>query len=389
MAILPAELARVAREVPDALRPSWLTETWSGVHGAGGLRAEVDDVHAKLLLTPRGLSGSSSASGVVHDGGREVGTFTRDQTLHPEGRLEVHHSYLKLDGSAQGSGFARAFNDRAFARYAEAGVDDVTILAALSVGGYAWARQGFELIGTGATAGEQLVSRARILTDLVERGRSSGKITADQYAALAPRLYGGGPLPSDALTSVQELAAMPEVGKAVLLGRSWEGIRPIERTRSWWADSAPAGVSAARDGVDYLTRPDLVASASAAAARRIASTLPRAFDPAASGASFTRALAHVGGGAVVDAERGAVTQLRLVEGDAVSELRGHTALTTQDGASIVATIKRDASGALVGKEQLDRSLQHADTRRAMDVAWRELGVTRVQDAPYGDVRMLD
>ncbi|MCZ4497275.1 MAG: hypothetical protein JWM25_1860, partial [Thermoleophilia bacterium] len=238
-AISQAAIKRVVTDIPDAMRPSWLKETWSGEHGTGGLRARVNSASSSLELTPNGMSGRSAASGSVLEGESRVGRFNRDQTLHASGRLEVHHSLMTIDSSRQGTGYARSFNDRAFARYAEAGVDDVTIDAALSMGGYAWARQGFELVGNGADEVARATNRAEKLTRLVDRSRS--KIDDAAYAELEPRLYRGGELRPDTLTSVQELAAMP-VGRSVLVGNSWSGIRPIERANTWWAGRAPGGV---------------------------------------------------------------------------------------------------------------------------------------------------
>lgn len=382
--ITPADLTKVMREIPDALRPTWLDETWSGVHGAGGLRAEVENVSSSMKITPHGITGSSNANGYVMNRSSEVGTFTRDQTLHEGGRLEVHHSYLRLDDSAQGSGFARAFNDRAFARYAEAGVDDVTIHAALSVGAYAWARQGFDLVGSGATAGERMISRARTVTNLIESAKSRSAITPAQYETLAPRLYHGGELQPEALISVGELAAMPEIGKAVLLGRSWHGARPIERTQAWWVGRAPGGLDAARTGVSHISMPQEVATASGAAARRISARLPAALDPSMSSRVFERALTDVGGGAVVDASIGAATTLKLGAGDRVAELANRFQLRTDSGDEIRLAVLHQPSGALIGSEYMSPTLVGDDTRHALDSGWRELGIDKVMDRSNGD-----
>ncbi|MCW2961309.1 MAG: hypothetical protein JWM90_1696 [Thermoleophilia bacterium] len=374
-AISQAAIKRVVADIPDAMRPSWLEQTWSGGHGAGGLRAQVDDVSSRLELTPNGMSGTSTADGQVKLGSSNVGEFTRDQTLHESGRLEVHHSYLKLDSSMQGTGFARSFNDQAFARYAEAGVDDVTIDAALSMGGYAWARQGFELIGKGSDEIARATSRAEKLTGLVDRAR--GNIDDAAYAALEPRLYRGGQLRADTLTSVQELAALP-VGRSVLVGNYWSGIRPIERANTWWAGRTPGGVEDIQRGVSHLLKPTDTSAAAGQASRRIAANLPPALDPSSLGRAFERTLRNVGGGATLDGERGARTLIRLERGDALDELSSSAALTTMDGQSIVLETRLARDGTVRGEEYLPSKLDDVGTRRALNAAWRELGVTDVQ-----------
>lgn len=373
-AISQAAINRVVAGVPDAMRPSWLEKTWSGSHGTGGLRAEVESASSRLELTPNGMSGTSSADGSVRLGSSHVGEFTRDQTLHGSGRLEVHHSYMHLDSSMQGTGFARSFNDQAFARYADAGVDDVTIEAALSMGGYAWARQGFELVSSGSDEIARATSRASQVTGLVDGARR--RIDDATFAELEPRLYRGGQLRADTITSVQELAAMP-VGRSVLVGSYWEGVRPIERTATWWAGRTPGGVEDIQRGVSHLLKPADTTAAVGAASRRIAANLPPALDPSTLGRAFERTLRNVGGGASLDGERGARTLLRLERGDKLDSLSSSAALTTMDGQSIVLETRLGRDGTLRGEEYLPSTLDGVGTRRALNAAWRELGVADV------------
>lgn len=71
-----------------------------------------------------------------------VGTLER--TLFKNGdRWEVHHDYWRLDEAVQGQGMATRINDAAFDLYRAWGVEDVSLMANIDVGGYAWAKQGF------------------------------------------------------------------------------------------------------------------------------------------------------------------------------------------------------------------------------------------------------
>ncbi|MCW2949054.1 MAG: hypothetical protein JWN41_67 [Thermoleophilia bacterium] len=367
------------RELPDALCTSWLAETWSGAHGAAGMRADVKAT-SSVTLTPAGITGSGRASGPVLLHGSPVGKVTRAVTLHGSGRLEVSHSYMNLDAAQRGTGFARSLNDRAFQRYAEVGVDDVSIHAASQVGGYAWARQGFELTGEGSTVGERLRSRGEILAKFVDYAHTSGRISDAEFAAVAPRLYRGGAIAADTLVSVRELANMPGVGKSVLLGRSWMGAQSIERLRPWWQGRGSAGVADAKAGWNYLANPAEVSREAQAVAKRVAARLPAGFDPVVVARTFERALSGVGGGAVIDASDGAATLLKVSARDTVESLETQVRLHTPSGQSIAAKVSLAADRSLAAIEEVAPELRTVGTRGALDAAWCDLGVERVYDA---------
>ena len=257
---------RILRAMPDVLQPAWLKETWAGEHGSARLRAEVTDTRSDMQIEDGVLTGSSSVDGrVLTPEGRDVGTFTRDQTLHESGRAEVHHSYMVLNDRTHGTGFARSFNERAFARYAAAGVDDVTIEAALSVGGYAWARQGFELIGNASDRAMQV----RDLVDYSDHLTRADRKLLDQWL-----IRDDGSLPEHGLDSVQDLAAIPGVGRRALLGNDWEGQRAIPRTTAWWSKYDRAARMDAFNGVSHLKTPDLVEQRVRTATEAITNRMP-------------------------------------------------------------------------------------------------------------------
>lgn len=84
--------------------------------------------------------GSVVITGAIHDkDGQEVGQFIRNVLPGKE----VHHDYFKMEESAQGSGFGSSFYKHAEDSYSAIGVKSITMQANLEVGGYAWARMGF------------------------------------------------------------------------------------------------------------------------------------------------------------------------------------------------------------------------------------------------------
>ncbi|WKU08265.1 glycosyltransferase [Micromonospora sp. HUAS LYJ1] len=72
--------------------------------------------------------------------GRVVRVFQRDH----DGTLFVEHTSLRLAESVQGRGFAREWNAYLEDWYRESGVQRIEVHAASTVGGYAWARDGYD-----------------------------------------------------------------------------------------------------------------------------------------------------------------------------------------------------------------------------------------------------
>lgn len=81
---------------------------------------------------------------VLNKKGEEVGDFTRVFKIKSNGTFAVEHEYLLLDEAVQGQGFAQEFNKRAFEGYRRMGVQQVELQADIDVGGYAWARAGYD-----------------------------------------------------------------------------------------------------------------------------------------------------------------------------------------------------------------------------------------------------
>ncbi|MBM0239325.1 hypothetical protein JNW88_23235, partial [Micromonospora sp. ATA32] len=72
--------------------------------------------------------------------GRVVRSFQRDH----DGNLFVEHASLRLSERVQGQGFAREWNGHLMEWYRHSGVERIEVHAASTVGGYAWARDGFD-----------------------------------------------------------------------------------------------------------------------------------------------------------------------------------------------------------------------------------------------------
>lgn len=96
---------------------------------------------------------TTTIEGVVRDGrGRQVGNWERTLFFPPEtwnwglttATPVARHVSFEIDKSVQGKGFGEAFLEHSEREYAKAGIDHVMVTAAGTVGGYAWARAGFD-----------------------------------------------------------------------------------------------------------------------------------------------------------------------------------------------------------------------------------------------------
>jgi hypothetical protein len=152
---------------------------------------------------------------------------------------------------------------RTFERYGHAGVDRTTINAGSTVGGYAWARQGFELTAVGRDALTRTINRAHQVTQLVRDSRRAGTLSREAYAWFKPHLlpWRDAAVGPQHITTVRELSA-GRWGRDVLLGAEWDGERAITTNGRTYLDTIGSGASDA-----------------AAGSRAIAAHLPPALDP--------------------------------------------------------------------------------------------------------------
>lgn len=366
--------------VPDALRPNWMRATWEGAHGSSGIHAQLSDTASgEVVLRSDGLIATGRASGDVHVPDlAETGSITRALELGLDGHLSVSHNLLTLPKAAHGSGYARALNDHAFARYADAGIESVKIHAALSVGGYAWARQGFELNVPKGVVGEAADrARGEHITNLVTNAVEGARMSREQYDSIADRLVRPGEdLPSNALVRIADLANIPEVGKAALLRSDWYGTRPIEVTRSWWQQGN--ATTDASNGASLITRVERPAGDGIERSRAIDATIDAPYG------SRTRAVfesAIAGDGTRLDDVTRESTSSTWAEvgDDGLTPTRTLHSLHLGDGRNVTIGIEAARDGTLTGS-QMVRGGDVRSRQAALDDAWRSIGITTLDDA---------
>lgn len=137
--------------------------------------------------------------------GDEVGIFER--AFDTEGNVR-HDLFQIKDTANQGSGFGSRFYQHSEDTYKQAGIKNVQLTANIDVGGYAWARMGFDFIGP--------YSRNEM-----------NKAFQNAYKKKFDTEYNGPTM------TAYEMAAFTahdgsRFGKEVMLGKFWGGIKRLD-----------------------------------------------------------------------------------------------------------------------------------------------------------------
>jgi hypothetical protein len=224
------------------------------------LRGVYEGEYAGLSVRLHTIEGSYTygeaitVSGTIHDpAGKQVGFVSRVIGRDGDDKVFAEHEFLELSESQQGSGFARAFNAHLERWYKASGVDRIEIHAALDVGGYAWARAGYDWSDPGkgmamvqsrmALATRSFQADLDKLMQLLGQGETTDPETGapieDAIAALQEQLAAGqglldrirgGDVPTPFEVSVVgRRAGMGRddrwMGKDILLGSNWYGVK--------------------------------------------------------------------------------------------------------------------------------------------------------------------
>lgn len=192
-----------------------------------GLRVEVYQVKVE--------ANEIQLRATIHDAaGERVGSTKREFYRTVENGVETvwaQHAYLDLDEAQQGQGFASAWNEHLYQWYRESGVSHVGVMANIDVGGYTWARAGFDFA-------DQLgpVRIAKRLADALAAGTfEQAQIDAaeDIMRRVREEPFGSATFPS--AYEMSQAGRLPQhtgrdamwPGKIAMLGSGWNGIKPI------------------------------------------------------------------------------------------------------------------------------------------------------------------
>jgi hypothetical protein len=222
--------------------PEDLITKINGEYGSGGLRVEIGDNSyvTDAVIQLRGK--------IYAPDGTRAGRFVRRIS-----REAAEHEELQIDSQYQAQGFASAFNAKLEQMYAEAGIPQVELHANLDVGGFAWARRGFDWADKEAAQTlrarlQAVITSAKIFygkPELIQAATASSETfvqaaaqLAEDPAALAEAesivarmggTFGSADFPTPFEFSnigySRDVAFWP--GKNILLGSGWNGVKVL------------------------------------------------------------------------------------------------------------------------------------------------------------------
>jgi hypothetical protein len=207
-------------------------EIWDWHDPVTGYRAEVTSV---------GVDGDGlSVEGRVYDGDTEIGKFTR--TINSSRPQRIYHAYFKMYDN-QGGGFATRWLDQVKQQYRDQGFTEIGVSADIDVGGYAWAKMGFDF-ATRDSARFTLMGMTSQIVGAHQAGRIDDR-TLHEAQELQRRFDAGEHItPLEiAMVGWRSRAEFVDLepapldpngdpiemwwGKRFLLGRSWSGVMQL------------------------------------------------------------------------------------------------------------------------------------------------------------------
>lgn len=167
------------------------------------------------------------AFGVIKDAkGKEVGSFERILQRRRNGAWYALHNHLELDPPVQGRGFAFEWNRIMETWYRRNGIREIHLQAGYEVGGYAWARFGYQWLTK---------KDAQLVASTVYDALDSNFYTRRQREAtveVVRQFYGKRRLAD--LPSPYELSEAGHIptrrnwpGRDGMLGSTWLGVKPL------------------------------------------------------------------------------------------------------------------------------------------------------------------
>ena len=257
---------------PDADQPARLplpgdAETITAVLAAGAVRLDedVEAVRAYLLASlgnftdeATGLTAVASVSfpktgflgrvnlryKVVDAKGKKQGEIKRILEADYFGTVTAEHTSFELNKAVRGAGFAARFNARSETFYRAEGIAKIKLTANIDVGGYAWARAGYDFKTVGDA--QMIALKATRIAD--ERGPNG---TWDDTAVAAVRdMIARTQEPGDA--RVSELIRSGLTGDKAMAAARDAVPTPLEWAMAGWTPDSGSGAAAMWPGKEIM-----------------------------------------------------------------------------------------------------------------------------------------
>jgi GNAT superfamily N-acetyltransferase len=173
------------------------------------------------IVPMKGFDGVYFMRGKLYRDGVPVGTFERGVDL---GDKRVANGLFELNDNEQGKGIGSALTAAWEDEYRKQGIEVITLTANIDVGGYTWARLGFQFDGYAEAhnAASAIVERFRMIGDEDAAQQAIEMIIAMEQDPSKPVL------PADLARIGWTPGAEDWVGKQAMLNSEWEGVKYLQ-----------------------------------------------------------------------------------------------------------------------------------------------------------------
>jgi hypothetical protein len=145
--------------------------------------------------------------------GNRVGSARRAIAAHGK---TVYHVTATLQENVRGQGFMTRFNSAAETHYRAAGVTEIELTAGKSVGGYAWAKAGYDFARQSDRSDVAVRAKGQLQTfDPAGRSAVQSVLSRPSFTPLEMAMAGW------------SAGATTWPGKKVMLGSEWDGVRKL------------------------------------------------------------------------------------------------------------------------------------------------------------------
>lgn len=219
----------------------------------GGLDRLPIGTQVKIVISDSVVEeGAISIRGILVYKGERIGRFDRTISRHGT-NVQAYHDVLYMNKDYQGTGFGSEFFYHSEDAYRLMGIDEIRTFANTSVGGYAWAKMGFEFLHKESieSTANLIAGKIQDLYDVyVEKNKLAGTESKwrDDHLAFEDKKKRMSDFLSvrvrkklRAMKYPYQFAAvevkMPDgeihrVGKQVMIGHAWSAVKHLSRAAS-------------------------------------------------------------------------------------------------------------------------------------------------------------
>jgi len=202
--------AQFGTELDDFLENAFVQDLGNGINSS-------INISGSTVYKKNGVPYMLHIDGEIRDSDtNKIGNFSRNLNLTTK---SVENTHFELNPSEQGKGVGMDFYRTSEQAYVDAGFKDIKLFADMSVGGYAWARMGFDFDRKRYKGSDAILNNSDyegVMRVLKDRWYHN-------YKTILPKKY-------SSMKHSWEIATIVgpddhKIGKDVMRGSSWSGVK--------------------------------------------------------------------------------------------------------------------------------------------------------------------